>query len=82
MATLAFTQEIAAFERLLPKLRSQFGSAWAVIVGDDCKGGFPDFAKAAAFAVQNFGSAEFLIRHTDDRQAQIPFVAIDDNLDL
>jgi len=70
-------REIRAFEKMLPKLRMELGSAWAVIVGNDLKGSFPDFEGAALFAVENFADDDVLIRHTQEHTAHIPFIAVD-----
>ena len=78
MTSSPLAAEIDTFEKTLPSLRQRLGSAWALIIGQDCKGGFPDFGAAASYAMQNFPNAEYLIRHTDNRTAQIPFVAVED----
>ena len=78
MLVTALKEEITTFQRLLPELRQKHGSVWAVIVGSDLGGAFPDFNSAASFAVEKFGSRDFLIRHTDEVQANIPYVAIED----
>ena len=77
MTSSSLMTEIDTFEKMLPSLRSRLGSAWAVIVGQDCKGGFPDFSSAASYAVEHFQNSEYLIRHTDNCSAQIPFVAVE-----
>ncbi len=71
-------KEIDAFERLLPTLLREHGAVWAVMVGQDFKGAFRDFAAAAEFAVATFPDGKFLIRHTDMPQAHIPFIAVED----
>lgn len=70
-------QEIAAFEAMLPKLRKEHGEAWAVVAGSDLQGAFSAFEDAASFAVQRCADRPFLIRHTHQHPAQIPFVAIE-----
>lgn len=70
-------QEIRAFEKMLPNLRKEFGSVWAVVVGDDLKGSFSDFEGAALFAVEKFANDSVLIRHTQEHIAHIPFIAVD-----
>lgn len=73
----ALEQEIKAFTAMLPELRRTHGSIWAVLVGSDFKAGFADFSHAAEYAVQNFPDRQFLIRHTQQHTAHIPFVAIE-----
>ncbi|HEV7353081.1 MAG TPA: hypothetical protein VGN74_08150 [Brevundimonas sp.] len=77
METAVLTEEIKAFDDMLPRLRQEYGGVWAVLVGQDFKGAFQEFRQAAAFAVANFADTPFLIRHTEQHTAQIPFVAID-----
>lgn len=69
--------EIRAFDAMLPKLRQDAGSVWTVIVGADLKGTFDDFEKAAIYAVDHFGAEDYLIRHTNEHTAHIPFIAVD-----
>ena len=76
-ATANLDREIQAFESMLPTLRQQVGSVWAVLVDCDFKAGFPEFQKAAEYAVANFPDRDFLIRHTHQHPAHIPFIAID-----
>lgn len=73
----ALETEISAFQAMLPELRRTHGPVWAVLVGADFKGGFREFSKAAEFAVSNFSGKPFLIRHTEQHPAHIPFLAID-----
>ena len=40
-------------------------------------GTFPSFEAAAEFAVQRFADREFLIRHTDSKPAQVPFIVVE-----
>ncbi|MEI9965968.1 MAG: hypothetical protein WDM92_16355 [Caulobacteraceae bacterium] len=77
MADLNLAKEVATFNKLLPALRETYGASWVVIVGDDCRGGFPAFENAAEFAVKNFPDVEFLIRHTDAAEPQIPFALVE-----
>jgi hypothetical protein len=78
MIVTPLANEIQTFQMLLPELRQKYGSTWAVVVGDSLTGTFNDFNSAAEFAVKNFSSREFLIRHTDEAQVSIPYVAIED----
>ena len=70
-------QEISAFHTLLPTLRATHREGWVVIVGDDYEGSFPSFEAAAAFAVEHFPDREFLIRHTDAKVPQVPFIVVE-----
>jgi hypothetical protein len=76
-ATANLDREIQAFESMLPDLRQRFGSVWAVLVDKDFKAGFTEFQKAAEYAVEHFPDRDFLIRHTNQHPAHIPFIAID-----
>jgi hypothetical protein len=78
MSTLNLAREISAFNRLLPRLRCQYGHSWVVFVGDDCKGGFSAFDEATSFAFREFPAEHFLIRHTDATEPQVPFVVVED----
>lgn len=77
MQTDLLVEEIKAFNAMLPQLRRDHGAVWAVLVGHDFKGAFQEFGKAADFAISNFADKNFLIRHTEQHPAHIPFVAID-----
>lgn len=77
MAT-TLSQEIEAFQSQLTSIRQKYGSGWAVVVDRSCRAAFPNFEAAATYAVENFPTAQYLIRHTDERQAQIPFVAVEE----
>ncbi len=68
--------EISAFNRQLPQLRREYGHSWVVFVGEECKGGFDDFDTAAQFAVRQYSEHQFLIRHTDATEPQVPFVVV------
>ena len=74
----ALAREIDAFQRLLPRIRTEYGSVWAVIAHEDLQCAFPDFSSAAKYALANCSDTEFLIRHTDLQQAHIPYVAVED----
>lgn len=70
-------QEISAFHRILPSLRAEHREGWLVIVGETFEGSFASFEAAAKSALERFPDREFLIRHTDDVQAEIPFIVVD-----
>lgn len=69
--------EIKAFDAMLPKLRRTEGAVWAVMVGDQLKGTFDEFERAAMYAIEKFGDQEYLIRHTQEHTAHIPFIAVE-----
>lgn len=77
MREMDLAEEITAFHTLLPKLRADHKEGWVVIVGTNCEGSFPTFEAAAQFAVRTFPDREFLIRHTDARVAQVPFILVE-----
>lgn len=77
MESAALEQEIVAFNAMLPKLRQEYGSVWAVLVDRAFKASFADFGQAAKYAVENFPDKPFLIRHTEQHAPHIPFVAIE-----
>ena len=74
----ALSEEIRAFEQLLPKLRQDCGSAWIVMVDKVLKASFSEFQQAAKFAIDKFPDRQFLIRHTDQQQVDLPFVSVHD----
>lgn len=73
----AIENEIKAFDASLSKLRIEIGSAWAVFIDGKVQAAFPDFDKAADFAVRELGDRDYIIRHTNEHTAHIPFIAID-----
>lgn len=78
MASVDLSVEIAAFMQQKPALIREFGSAWVVFVRDVCEGHFAEFQDAARFAVKNFATSTFLIRHTDDLSPQVPMFIVED----
>ncbi len=70
-------EEISAFHAMLPTLRATHREGWVVIVGAECEGNFASFEAAATFAVERFPAREFLIRHTDARVVQVPFIVVE-----
>ena len=54
--------DIAAFERMLPELRSRHDQAWAVVSKGELFGTFEDFEAAATAAVDRLGAGPYLIR--------------------
>ncbi len=74
MSEVNLEREVSAFHRLLPGLRASHRTGWIVMVGEDCQGRFATFEEAADFALGSFADTQFLIRHTDEPPAQVPFV--------
>lgn len=69
--------EIAAFEKLLPTIRREHGSVWALMADRQLVKTFPAFPAAARYAGEHFGRRPVLIRHTDQRAFETaPFVQI------
>ena len=77
VAAMLLDMEIRAFDAMLPSLRQDRGSVWAVVVGSELKGTFEDFQEAAQYAIENLGDLDYLIRHTHEHTAHIPFIAVD-----
>lgn len=76
MANLDLIDEISAFDAQRPRLLSEHGAKWVVFTGRQFKGAFPTFEEAAEFALTTFPNADFLIRHTEGIEPQIPFVVV------
>lgn len=77
MAVAVLEAEIKTFDSMLPSLRQDQGAVWVVVVGNEIVGHFNDFEDAANFAVTSHGDENFLIRHTQEHTAHIPFIAVD-----
>ena len=77
MPELNLAEEISAFHAMLPSLRASRREGWVVIVGTECEGAFPSFEAAAQFAVERFADRDVLIRHTDSKVAQVPFIVVE-----
>ena len=77
MPDVDLSWEIAVYEQALPKLRAQYGSTWVVVAGQAVKAGFGLFEQAAEYALATFSDRPFLIRNTDERPAQFPFVFVE-----
>lgn len=56
------SKDIAAFERLLPKLEQEHAGKWILIVDEELVQAFETFEDAASEAVVRFGRGPFLIR--------------------
>lgn len=73
----AIENEIKAFDASLSRLRIEIGSTWAVFIDGQVKATFAEFDKAAEYAVRELGNRDYIIRHTNEHTAHIPFIAID-----
>lgn len=74
---MALETEIKTYEGLLATLRREHGAVWAVVSGDQLKATFKEFEQAATYAVNTLGDVDYLIRHTHEHRAHIPFIAVD-----
>lgn len=77
MAELDMSEAISAFHAQRPRLLQDHGPSWVVFVGPDFKGAFKDFDAAAAFALEKFADAQFLIRHTEEHIPHVPLVVVE-----
>lgn len=77
MAELDMSETISAFHAQRPRLLQEHGPAWVVFVGADFKGAFKEFDAAAAFALDKFADAQFLIRHTEEHIPHVPLVVVE-----
>lgn len=69
-------REIHAYETLLPDIRAQYGSVWALVVHEKLIKTFKEFSLAARYAIAHHSGEQVLIRHTDERVETAPFVEI------
>ncbi len=76
MDAAALDKEIDAYQSLLPSIRSDHGSVWALIVHEKLVKTFSDFSQAARYATAHHRNEQVLIRHTDERIETAPFVEI------
>lgn len=76
MAALA--EQIESYRRMLPEIRREHGSVWALLVDNELKGTFEDFQEAAKYTLANFPGKPPLIRHTDERRETVPFVVLEE----
>ena len=68
------SDQIAAYQRQLSKLREDYGSAW-ILFADGCPvDGFKDFEQAALYAFEHYSGKQVLIRHTDEKRETVPFI--------
>jgi hypothetical protein len=67
-------REIQAYERLSATIKNH---GWAVVANLKLVSIFSDFAVAARYTREHYGSQEVLIRHTGERQVETaPFVQV------
>lgn len=76
MDTTSLKREIKAYETMLPDIRRDHGSVWAVVAQEQLVETFRAFADAARFVNANFQDQQVLIRHTDQHKESAPFVEI------
>lgn len=78
MASDALAREIRAYELMLPEVRAQHGSGWALVVGEKLQGVFRSFDAAARWATERFENRQVLIRHTSEHQPSFTFRVVDE----
>jgi hypothetical protein len=68
-------EQIEAYEALLPQIKKEHGSVWALIAERRLVKTFAAFGDAARYAHENFGKRPVLIRHTDSRKVEtVPYL--------
>ena len=72
----ALDEQIEAYQAMLPDIRSQHGSVWALVADRKLVSCFPDFSAAARYADEHYGTKQVLIRHTDEAPEMAPYVHI------
>lgn len=77
MAELDMSEAISTFQAQRPRLLQEHGPSWVVFVGREFKGAFKEFDQAAAFALDKFNDAQFLIRHTEEHIPHVPLVVVE-----
>jgi hypothetical protein len=66
---------IAVFDELLPQLKREQGSVWAVVADRKSIATFKSFPDAARYAHNKYGARPVLIRHTEATKAEsAPFI--------
>ncbi|QTC90816.1 hypothetical protein [Brevundimonas goettingensis] len=76
MNTVSLEREIRAYESMLPEIKREYGSVWAVISHEKLVSTFKAFSDAARFVNANCRDHQVLIRHTDQHNETAPFVEI------
>ena len=79
MPNEALLNEIEAFERMLPDIRAQHGSAWVLMAHQTVQGAFRSFDAAARRAMDGFAGQQVLIRHTSEERPSFPFLTAEDD---
>jgi hypothetical protein len=70
-------ESIAAFDELLPQLKREKGSVWAVVAARKLVATFTTFPDAARYAHDRYGGQQVLIRHTEGgRLETAPFIHV------
>ena len=70
-------QQIEAYEQLLPQIKREYDSVWALIADRTLVKTFVAFSEAATYAHDHFGKRPVLIRHTDSRRVETaPFIHV------
>jgi hypothetical protein len=73
----ALDEQIAAYEALLPQIKRDHGSVWALVARSGLVSTFREFSAASRYARRNFQGEQVLIRHTDDPAVETaPFVHV------
>jgi hypothetical protein len=73
----ALDEQIAAYETLLPQIKRDHGSVWALVARSKLVSTFGEFAAASRYARRNFQGEQVLIRHTDAQPMEsAPFVHV------
>ena len=73
MAT-TLSQEIEAYNVLLPDIKSKHGEVWALVAHQRLVEVFKEFDQAAKFAEDRFPNDQVLIRHTAEHRGIAPFI--------
>ena len=73
----ALDEQIAAYEGLLPRIKREYGSVWALVAHRELISTFSEFSAASKYAREHHGGEQVLIRHTDAQPIETaPFVHI------
>jgi hypothetical protein len=73
----ALDEQIAAYQTLLPQIKRDHGSVWALVARSKLVSTFREFSAASRYAHRNFQGEQVLIRHTDEQPVETaPFVHV------
>jgi hypothetical protein len=73
----ALDEQIIAYENMLPQIKRDYGSVWALVAHQELISTFRDFAAASQYAREHLGGEQVLIRHTEAQAIEtVPFVHI------